>query len=123
MKEYLIVGIGGAVGSMARYFSSGYFLHSFPNARFPWGTFFVNLLGCLLIGVCAGMIEKTSHLNAELRLALITGLLGGFTTFSAFSIESLQLFREGAVVLGIIYTVSSVALGILSAYMGLRLLA
>ena len=123
MKEYLLVGFGGMFGSMLRYASSTYFLHSFPNSKFPWGTFFVNILGCLLIGLIAGLAERLVSSQVEVRLAIITGLLGGFTTFSAFGLESLHLLKEGAYGLALGYILSSIILGILFAYLGLRLVA
>ncbi len=121
MKECLLVGIGGMLGSIARYLSSGYFIHTFPNAKFPWGTFFVNLLGCFIIGLIAGLIEKLSGYNSEIRLICITGFLGGFTTFSAFGIESLHLLKGGDTVIAVMYVSGSVVLGILLAYLGLKL--
>ena len=121
MKEYLLVGIGGMFGSIARFISSSYFLHAIPNARFPWGTFFVNILGCLLIGLIVGIIERFTQFNSEIRLLCITGFLGGFTTFSAFGIETLTLIREGSLVLALIYALSSLVLGISCAYVGLKL--
>ncbi len=121
MKEYLLVGSGGMVGAIARYLCSSYFLHSYPNARFPWGTFVVNILGCLLIGLLAGIVERSTHYNAELRLLLITGFLGGFTTFSAFGIESLHLIRANAFCLALVYMLSSTVLGVAAAFIGIKL--
>ena len=109
------------LGSMARYYSGAQFLHSFPTARFPWGTFFVNLLGCLLIGVIAGITERLTDYNAELRLLAITGFLGGFTTFSAFGLETLHLLRDQMPGVALIYAVGSVLFGVVLAYLGLRL--
>lgn len=121
MKEYLLVGLGGMLGSMARYFSGSYFLYFYPSARFPWGTFFVNILGCLLIGVFVGITERSTQFNSEIRLIGITGFLGGFTTFSAFGIETLHLFKEGASLVAVMYVLSSVILSVLCAYLGLKL--
>ncbi len=121
MKEYLLVGVGGMVGSMTRYLSGSYFMAWFPAARFPWGTFFINVLGCLLIGIVAGLIERMTNFNAEIRLAVITGFLGGFTTFSAFGIETVSLMKNGFPFLGCTYAISSVVLGVGGVYLGLRL--
>ena len=121
MRECLIVGVGGMLGSIGRYLAGSYFLHAFPNSKIPYGTLFVNLLGCFFIGLIAKQLERVDFYNTELRLLLITGVLGGFTTFSAFSIESLQLFREGAVSYALFYSLFSVMAGIIFSYLGFRL--
>ena len=110
-------------GSIARYMSGSYFIHSFPNAKFPWGTFFVNILGCLLIGILAGVTARFTNFNSEIRLVGITGFLGGFTTFSAFGIETLHLLKDGSTLIALIYVFSSVIVGVLLAYFGLRVAA
>lgn len=120
MKDYLLVGIGGMLGSIARYGSGSYFLHNFPNARFPWATFFVNLLGCLIIGMLAGCTERLSNFNSELRLAGMIGFLGGFTTFSAYGIETLHLLKSGETSLALIYALASLVFGVFFAYLGLK---
>ncbi|MCB0336161.1 MAG: fluoride efflux transporter CrcB [Bdellovibrionales bacterium] len=119
MKEYVFVGLGGMLGSMARYASVT--IISQPHFRFPWGTLAVNLLGCLLIGIAAGAIEKLSTLNAELRLFIVTGFLGGFTTFSAFGLETLGLMKSGFPLQALLYVLSSVVLGVTLAYVGFRI--
>ena len=121
MREYLLVGFGGMLGSMARYASGSYFLHTFHNSKFPWGTFFVNVVGCLLIGLLAGLTEKLISFNSEIRLLGITGFLGGFTTFSAFSIETLNLLRGGFTFVALLYALGSLVLGVSTAYIGLKI--
>ena len=123
MKEYLLVGFGGMFGSIARYMSGSYFTHTLPSAKFPWGTFFVNILGCLFIGVFAALTEKLTSFNSEIRLAGITGFLGGFTTFSAFGIETLYLLKDGSTSIALIYALGSVILGVLFAYLGFKIIA
>ena len=120
MKAFLLVAAGGALGSAARYAAGAFFLHSFPSAKFPWGTFFVNIAGCLAIGLAAGWIEKLSAWNAETRLAVVTGFLGGFTTFSAFGLDTLMLIKAGDLVLAVLYAASSVILGVLMVQAGLK---
>ncbi len=95
MKGILLVALGGAVGSVARYKLSGWVLHHTLDWRFPAGTFVVNVLGCLVAGVLAGLAEKHHLLTAEVRLLLFTGVLGGFTTFSAFGLETMYLLKRG----------------------------
>lgn len=94
MKEALLVGLGGFVGATARHVASGW-VHRAVGTGFPWGTFVVNVAGCLLIGLMSGLGEARGLLRPELRAFLLVGLLGGFTTFSTFAYESLALGRGG----------------------------
>ena len=118
--QWLMIAIGGALGSMARYAAVGY-LTPMLNYRFPIGTFIVNILGSLLIGVAYVILVEKAVLPNEWRLFFITGILGGFTTFSAFSLEMLQMWQEGHVLISIFYATSSVVLGLLFAYVGMQL--
>jgi CrcB protein len=95
MKAILLVALGGALGSAARYKLSGWVLHHTVDWRFPAGTFAVNVLGCLVAGVLAGLAEKYDFFSVDARLLLFTGILGGFTTFSAFGLETMFLIRRG----------------------------
>ena len=97
MKAILLVAFGGALGSVARFKLSGYVLQHTIDWRFPAGTFTVNVVGCLIAGVLAGMAEKHDFFTADTRLLLFTGILGGFTTFSAFGLETLFLLKRGEV--------------------------
>ncbi len=106
----LLVGIGGGLGAIARYLLSGLVLHQTTDWKFPLPTFCVNVLGCLVAGLLGGLIVKLEWFTEQHRLFLFTGLLGGFTTFSAFGVETVHLLREGQ-------------LGIAALYMGLSLLA
>ena len=90
MSSFLLVGIGSAIGGVLRYGVS--LLRFSPAGTFPWGTLAVNVLGSLLIGLLAGWLEPTADRS---RLLLMTGLCGGFTTFSAFSIETVSLLEMG----------------------------
>jgi CrcB protein len=94
VRDLLLVGCGGFAGSVARYYLSGAVLHASGAARFPWGTLAVNTLGCLAIGVLAGLAEHLHLFSPASRLLLFTGFLGGFTTFSAFAYETSFLARE-----------------------------
>lgn len=115
-----MIAIGGALGSMARFAAVGY-LTPMLNFRFPVGTFIVNILGSFLIGVAYVVIVEKQLIPAEWRLFFITGILGGFTTFSSFSLEILQTWQEGHVFNAIFYAASSVVLGLLFAYVGMQL--
>ena len=119
MMQWLMIAIGGALGSMARFAAVGY-LTPMLNFRFPIGTFIVNILGSFLIGVAYVVIVEKQLIPAEWRLFFITGILGGFTTFSSFSLEILQTWQEGHVFNAIFYAASSVVLGLLFAFIGMQ---
>ena len=123
MRGLLLVAVGGAFGSLARYKLSGYVLHHTLNWRFPAGTFAVNVLGCLMAGVLAGLAERHEILSPEVRLLLFTGVLGGFTTFSAFGIETMFLLRRGDVLVAAANIGLSVAAGFLALWLGMLLAA
>lgn len=95
MKSLLLVALGGAIGSVARYQLSGLILHRTIDWRFPAGTFAVNILGCLVAGILAGLAAKYEFFSQDTRVFLFTGILGGFTTFSAFGLETVFLLRRG----------------------------
>jgi fluoride exporter len=95
MSRFLWICLGGAVGTAARYLISGWALHLLGTA-FPWGTLAVNVMGSFLIGGIMHVGLTTQVLSPGLRLALTTGVMGGFTTYSAFNYETLQYFQEGA---------------------------
>jgi fluoride exporter len=121
MKAMLIVALGGALGSVARYKLSGYILHHTIDWRFPAGTFAVNVVGCLIAGVLAGLAEIHELLSPEARLLLFTGILGGFTTFSAFGLETMYLLKRGEVLVAAANIVVSVVAGLLALWLGMAL--
>jgi CrcB protein len=118
--QWLAIALGGALGSVLRFAAVSY-LTPLLNHRFPLGTFIVNLSGSFLIGVAYVLLVEKTTLPAEWRLFFITGILGGYTTFSAFSLEILQLWQEGHVVNAFFYASSSVVLGLLMAFIGMAL--
>jgi len=93
--DLVFVGLGGFIGSIGRYLASGAVHQIFPNIYFPIGTAAVNIIGCFLIGILTGLAEIRNLLNPEMRMFLLIGLLGGFTTFSTFGHETLSLMRGG----------------------------
>lgn len=106
---WFAVALGGAVGATARYAVARLFpIH--PDA-FPWATFTVNVLGCLAIGWCLAHVER-DRFSPEVRVALVTGLLGSFTTFSTFGAESFALLQNGRGGLAAVYVASSFLLGL-----------
>lgn len=118
MKSALLVALGGAIGSVARYKLSGLVLHHTEGWKFPLGTFLVNLVGCLVIGVLAGLAVKDDFFTAETRVFLFTGLCGGFTTFSAFGLETFYLLRRDELALAGCYVMLSLACGLLALWGG-----
>lgn len=94
MERLLWVGAGGFIGSSLRFLVSGWVYRALPAAAFPWGTLAVNVLGCFLIGLANGLAESRGLLGPGVRLFLMIGLLGGFTTFSTFAFETVALGRD-----------------------------
>ncbi|MGH8177961.1 MAG: fluoride efflux transporter CrcB [Steroidobacter sp.] len=121
MKSLLIVALGGALGSVARFKLSGLVLHHTIAWRFPAGTFAVNVLGCLIAGVLAGLVTKHDMFAADTRLLLFTGVLGGFTTFSAFGVETMYLLKRGELLVAASNVVLSVAAGLIALWIGFAL--
>jgi CrcB protein len=94
MEKYLFVGVGGMVGSICRYGLSG-LLYRMMGDRFPYGTFAVNIVGCFAIGLLMSLFEERWLVPPNLRLFLTIGILGGFTTFSTFSYETVEMLKGG----------------------------
>lgn len=116
MGTYLYIAAGGALGSIGRYWMAGAIDGRF-NAAFPYGTVAVNILGSFVIGLLAGM----DGLSANARLFLMVGLCGGFTTFSAFSLQTLDLLRDGLLLRAGSNILLSVALCLFATWAGLAL--
>lgn len=115
MTAYLLVGLGGAVGSIARYGVG----RMFPLSGFPFATLTVNVIGSLLMGMLAGTLSRAGSAGSEeMRLLLGVGVLGGFTTFSAFSLDVFTLFQRGDLLTGVAYMALSVILSIAGLALG-----
>ncbi len=119
-KEALIIGMGGAIGSILRYSTGVFIAKQFPNT-IPTGTLFVNIIGCLIIGILIGFFDKYQLIHNQWKLLLITGFCGGFTTFSSFAAENLNLINNGQVIQAILYIILSVLLGLFAVWAGLAL--
>ena len=117
MKAIFIVGAGGFVGSAARYLSQLFVSKYFPSS-FPWPTFTVNIAGCFIIGVVYALSARGNLVSPEVRLLLVTGFCGGFTTFSSFAFDNVNLLQEDNFLYAFIYMALSVLLGILATYAG-----
>jgi CrcB protein len=112
----LLVAIGGAVGSVGRYLIGGW-VQSLAGSGFPAGTFFVNVTGSLIIGVILGLVERGA-LSSQARLLLAVGLMGGYTTFSSFSYDSLGLLQAGETGRFLLNIAGQLVIGLLAAYLG-----
>ena len=121
MNGVLLVGLGGGIGAMARYGVGELVVTLFANLKFPLGTFLVNFLGCFLVGIVAVLAEKSSVVGPNVQLLLITGFLGGFTTFSAFGLDTVNLLRRDDISLAIINIVGSVLCCLVAVWLGLKL--
>lgn len=121
MNHLLLVGLGGFLGAIARWKLGGWLLHLTVQEKFPYPTFAVNVAGCLAIGILAGLAERHDMFGQGARLFLFTGLLGGFTTFSAFGMETLFLLRRGEPWVAALYIATSVVAGLVAVWLGLRM--
>ena len=119
MMNWLLVACGGAIGASLRYGAG--FLMVKPQALFPWTTWSVNLIGCFLAGVFFALGQRYPILQNEARLLLMVGILGGFTTFSSFGLETFQLIRQGNITLALAYAISSVVVGVICLAIGFYL--
>jgi CrcB protein len=119
IREFLMVGLGGAIGSMMRY-GTGLLLKSITI--FPVGTLTVNLVGSFLIGIIAGIATNNPKFQEEWYLLLAVGICGGFTTFSALSLEGIQMIQQQKIMLYLLYASSSILLGLLFTFGGYKLI-
>ncbi|MDR1877326.1 MAG: fluoride efflux transporter CrcB [Flavobacteriaceae bacterium] len=117
IKHILLIGLGGALGSVLRYLTAVYTAKHY-SGTFPLATFLINITGCVLIGLFIGLAERYQLINTDIRLFLITGFCGGYTTFSTFSSENLQLFQNGNPITLFSYIFSSVLIGIVGVWLG-----
>lgn len=121
IKNLLLVGIGGGAGTILRYLCQKWFNESYQST-FPLGTFLVNISGCFLIGVFFALGEKANVLSPSVRLLLITGLCGGYTTFSTFAFENFASLRIGDMSTFFLYAAGSVIGGVIAVFIGSSLI-
>jgi CrcB protein len=117
LRLIIIVAFGGATGSVARFLATRWVQQHYHHI-FPMGTFVVNIIGCLLIGLFYGLSEKQQLLSGEIRLLLTVGFCGGFTTFSTFTADNLALLHDSEFFYTLLYTGLSVIIGIFATYFG-----
>lgn len=114
----ILVMIGGFFGAMSR-FALGEWIH--PTNGFPVGTLLINLFGCFLLGWFLTAVSIKKKIRAEFSLAIGTGFIGSFTTFSTFSVETFNLFQQGLFLMGLFYIIVTTVLGLVLAYLGQKL--
>ncbi len=118
MTNLLLVAAGGAIGASLRYLS-GIAALRIMGAGFPWGTLFVNVFGSLIMGVFIAWMVKKTGVSTDIRLFVATGVLGGFTTFSAFSLDVANMVERGAMTSAFAYIAASVIISLVAVFIGL----
>jgi CrcB protein len=118
--QLIVIGVGGAIGALARYLLGGA-VHRLVPGFFPYGTFVVNLLGCLIFGVIVGIAESRVAIGPIGRAFILIGVLGGFTTFSSFTYETFELVRGGQMWPALVNVSGQVGLGFLGLWAGFAL--
>ncbi len=121
LYNFFLVSLGGAIGSMLRY-GTGVLSIKLLGINFPWGTLTVNILGSFCIGIVFALLSHTQNLSEDIKLFAMVGILGGFTTFSAFSLDTISLFERGQYLYASLYIASSVILSLLATLAGIMLI-
>ncbi len=120
IKQILLVGLGGGIGSILRFLTS-VITAKYCSNPFPLSTFTANVIGCFLIGLLIGVLGQNVHVNQNLKFLFITGFCGGYTTFSAFAIENINLIQNNHYWTVILYIGLSILTGLLAVWFGLTL--
>ena len=120
MQEMLLISVGAVVGANARYWLGAWFTNQF-GPDFPWGTFFINVTGGLLIGFIMSLLTQKLVADPSYRLLLVTGFLGAYTTFSSFTFESMRLIQQGRYGAAVFNIVGSVTIGLIATFGGFAL--
>lgn len=118
LSRYLLVGLGGFLGAVARYWMGAYVGTRF-GARFPYGTFVINMSGCFLIGLIITVLDERTHLSAGWRYLVPIGFIGAYTTFSTFEFETMRSVQEGAFATAVLNVVLSVVIGFAAVWLGM----
>ncbi len=120
MTNILLAALGGAIGSVLRYLV-GVFTVRWFGPSFPWGTLAVNVVGSFIIGLTVEMIARRFNASMELRVFIVTGIIGGFTTWSSFSLDTMVLFERGAIAAAAAYVIGSLVVSFAAVFAGLAL--
>lgn len=120
MRTILLIAIGGGLGSVFRYLTT-VFMNRYSQLFFPYATFTANVLGCFLIGLILGLLEKNNVTNPDLKFFLVTGFCGGYTTFSTFSNENVSLMQANQIGIAFLYIALSVIVGLAATWGGLMM--
>lgn len=120
IAKILLVLLGGALGTGCRYWLSTFVYSVVEKPSFPYGNFIVNVSGSFIIGILAELFEARVLVSPTIRAALMTGALGGYTTFSSFSLETFSLLRDGEIWLAIVNALGSVFLGLVAVWAGMK---
>ncbi|MEV4606314.1 fluoride efflux transporter CrcB [Neorhizobium sp. LMR1-1-1.1] len=120
MTNILLAALGGAIGSVLRYLVGVFSVRWFGPA-FPWGTLTVNVIGSFIIGLSVEMIARRFDASMELRVFIVTGIIGGFTTWSSFSLDTMVLFERGAITAAAAYVIGSLVVSFAAVFAGLAL--
>ncbi len=118
MLVILFVGVGGFIGAILRYLVTNWVQDTLHTLSLPYGTLTVNMVGCLLIGLLAGLTESRNLLGPETRALILVGVLGGFTTFSTFGYETIQLLRDGESLAAFSNVGLQICLGLVAVWIG-----
>lgn len=120
MSNILLVAVGGAIGSVARYLV-GLWATRLAGPNFPWGTLTVNVVGAFAIGLLVEMVARRFDASTEIRAFIVTGILGGFTTWSSFTLDTMVLFERGEIGLSALYLLASLLVSFAAIFAGLAL--
>jgi len=120
LRILFLIALGGGIGSVFRYLTS-IAVQKYYSSIFPLATLITNILGCLLIGIIMGLLEKNQMTDSNLKWLFVTGFCGGYTTFSAFGYENVSLFQNNNPALAILYIGASVMAGLFAVWLGLFL--
>lgn len=120
MLNIVLVAIGGAIGSVARYLV-GVWGVKLAGPNFPWGTITVNVVGAFLIGLMVEMVARRFDASSEVRVFIVTGIIGGFTTWSSFTLDAVVLFERGDLGLAAVYMLASLVVSFAAIFAGLAL--